>query len=261
MSVASLQEFFCFHRKYLIYNLVGRNLKMRYRKSLFGMLWTILIPAGSAAVYYFVFSYILKVNVEHHLLFIICGLIPWTFFSNSVIVGTESLVSHAALLKKVPMPPQSPAFSDTVTGFINLLFSFPVILFMMIISGADFTWALIQVPILLIILFLITYPLSLMLGVIFVYFRDVRHLMTLALQLWFYLTPIMYTTEMIPEKFRIALYLNPISLVFAGISQSIAQGQWLTSLEWGVIFAWTGTVFFLSKFLFEHSRSSIVEML
>lgn len=254
-------QFFCLNRKFLIYNLVSRNLKIRYRKSFLGMLWTVLMPAGSAVVYYFVFSIILKVNVEHHLLFIISGLIPWTFFSNSILVGIESIVVSAALLKKVPMPPNSPSLSDVLTGFLNLLLSIPVILIVMALSGAQPSWALVQYPILMVLLFFITYSLSILLGFTYVYFRDVRYFMTLLLQLWFYLTPIMYTAEMIPEKYRWGLYLNPVGLVFVGMSQSVTEGLWLNLNEWTIIFSWTILIVLLSKLIFNKFSSKIVELL
>ncbi len=260
-SSAGLLEFFCLHRKYLIYNLVLRNLKTRYRKSYLGLLWTVLIPAGSALVYYFVFSYILKVNVEHHLLFILSGLLPWTFFSNAILIGVESIFNHSQLLKKVPMPIQAPAVADTITGFINLLFSFPIIVFVMFVSHAEFSLSLIQIPALLCVLLFITYCMSLILGILYIYLRDIRHLMSLVLQLWFYLTPIMYTSEMIPEKLQWVLYLNPVALIFIGISQSITQGYWLNSLQWSAILGWTLLMFIISQLSFKRSKMTLVEML
>jgi ABC-type polysaccharide/polyol phosphate export permease len=232
-------DYFCFYRKFLVYNLVLRNLKVRYRKSIFGMLWTVLIPAGSACVYYIVFSFVLKVNVQHHLLFIMAGLIPWTFFST---------------IHSLPL-------SETLTHQLNLLLSLPIIAVVMLISWVAPTWAIIQYPALLMVLFLISYSFSLICGLTYVYFRDLRFIVTLVLQFWFYLTPIMYTPEMVPERARFAIYLNPIGSLFVGLSTSVSEGRWLSGFEWAVILGWCAVMMLLSILIFYRVRDSVVEFL
>ncbi|MBX3021236.1 MAG: ABC transporter permease [Bdellovibrionales bacterium] len=258
-TVSALSYHFGLHRKFLVYNLILRNLKVRYRKSLFGMIWTLLIPAGSAVVYYIIFSYVLKVNVEHHLLFIMAGIIPWTFFSSSLISGMESLVGNFSLLNKIPLPIQILPFSEILTHFITLLLSLPIVALVMLISSVPPTWALIQYPLLLAILFTTTYSLGLIFALVFVYFRDLRFIVQLALQFWFYLTPIMYTANMIPENARFALYLNPVGTLFIGLSTSISEGYFMTSREWLVSLGWCTALFLISIFAFRRVRNSIVE--
>jgi ABC-type polysaccharide/polyol phosphate export permease len=225
------------------------------------MLWTVLIPAGSAAVYYLVFSFVLKVNVEHHLLFIICNLIPWTFFSATLISGLESIFYNAALLNKIPLPIQSLALAEAMTHFLNLLLSLPVIAGVMIISGVWPSWPMIQYIPLLAVLFLLSYSMSLILGLGFVYFRDLKFIVTLVLQFWFYLTPIMYTSSMIPERVRFALDLNPVGLLFMGLGSSMTEGHWLTGREWLIIVAWTTAITLIARLMLLRLRENIVEIL
>lgn len=258
---SSFSTYFCLHRKFLIYNLIARSLKVRYRKSFFGMIWTVLIPAGSALVYYVIFSHVLKVNIQNHLLFILAGLIPWTFFSTTLTAGLESIVGNMQLLSKVPMPLQSLPLTETATNFLNLLFSLPVILVMMAIARIAPTWAFFQLPVLFFLLFMVSYGLCMLLALTYAYFRDLKYLMNIVIQFWFYLTPIMYTPDMIPERYRFALYINPVGIIFAGIGTAITQGRWLTPEEWLGAVTWAAALVFGSKFLLSQLHDSIVEIL
>jgi lipopolysaccharide transport system permease protein len=238
MPAIALTDFFCLRKKFLVYNLILRNLKIKYRKSFFGMFWTILIPAGSALVYYTVFKFILKVNVENYLLLIVSGIIPWTFFASSLLSGLESLVNNYSLLNKVALPPHALVLSEVLTHLLNLILSLPVILAIFIFSRADLSWTIVQLPVLLAGLAILTYGLSLLLAIGFVYLRDLRYLITILMQFWFYLTPIMYKSDMIPADYRFVLALNPVGLIFEGIHKSLIEHQWLSLQEISIISFW-----------------------
>lgn len=254
-------DYFCLHRKFLISNLISRNLKVKYRKSWLGMFWTILIPAGSALIYYVVFQQILNVKIDNYLLFIISGLIPWTFFASTVVSGMEVIVGNYSLLNKVPLPPQSLVVAESLTHYLNLVLSLPVLILVYFASGLPVDLSVLQYPILLLCLYVIAFPIALILGISFVYFRDLRHLVQLVVQFWFYLTPVMYSVKMIPEKYLIALFLNPVGLLFAGFHMSVVDHTFLDLNQIGTILFWILILNFIAIMMLRKLRYKIIEIL
>lgn len=231
-------DIFCIRRKFLVYNLVSRNIKLKYRRSFFGVLWTMVVPALSALTYYLVFQVFVKVPVPNYLLFIISGVLPWSYFSTTAMVGMESLVANYVLLSKVPMPIQVFPFVEAVSNFINLVFALPVVFIIAIATGAPLGASVVLLPFYYFLLFIMVYSLTLILAVGFVYFRDMRHLMGFVMQVWFYLTPIIYSENLVPEKWRWVEYCNPMAFMFSGIHTILIFGDWPSVLQIAITTGW-----------------------
>lgn len=261
MFSSKLADFFCLHRKFLLYNLILRNLKIRYRKSLLGMLWTVLIPAGSAVIYYFVFQFVLKVRIENYLLFIISGMIPWTFFATTLGTGLEVILGNYGLLNKVPLPPQSLVLSEALTHFLNFVLSLPVIVVIFAVTMEVPAWTVLQYFVLMGLLLLQAYAIGLFFGLIYIYFRDLKYVIQLIIQFWFYLTPVMYKIDMIPEKYRDLIYLNPVGTIFSGFTKATVLKEWLSPLEWAAAFGWTALAVLVSVLILNKLRHNIIEIL
>lgn len=236
-----IKKYFCLDNTYLIKNLILRNLKIRYRGSIIGMFWTVLIPLLTSVVYFFVFKYVLRVGAPNYLLIIVSGLLPWTFVSQSLVSGLESIVSNQSLLNKVSLVPHSLTLSEIITYFINLILSLPILVVLMLYYDIPFSVYTSQYLIFLILLFLFTYSLSIILSYIFIYFRDLKFMFSVIIQFWFYLTPIMYTKDLIPEKYFSLIYLNPIGPIFLGLQEAVLGEQivhvnyYISSIVWLVI--------------------------
>lgn len=257
----NLTEYFCLHRKFLLYNLILRNLKVRYRKSFFGMFWTILVPAGSALIYFAIFHFVLKVKMPNYLLYILAGLIPWTFFSTTLTVSLELLVNNFSLLNKVPLPPQALVLAEAATNMLNFLLSLPVLFAVIIITGASFDWTLLQLIPLTVCIFSMAYSFGLLLGLAFVFLRDLRYLTGLIMQFWFYLTPIMYSPDMIPENYRNLARLNPMFELLDGFHLAAVTNQWIGWDSWLRILLWVLALASVSFILLVKTRKKIVELL
>lgn len=257
----SIKDYLCLHRKFLVYNLIMRNLKIRYRKSFFGMFWTLLIPAGSAGIYYLVFHHILKVSVPNYLLFIISGIVPWAFFTTTIGSSVEVIVGNYGLLNKVPLPAHSLVLSEALTHILNLILGLPIVMAIQIFSGVGFGWANFQYLILLGILFFTAYGIGLIFSLAYVYFRDLKYVVSLIIQFWFYLTPVMYETKRIPEKFLFLLHVNPVGFLFSGFHNSLVNNEWLTLEEWCSIIGWALAVNIIAYYLLKKTRFHIVEIL
>ena len=219
------QDIFCLNKKNLVANLISRNLKIKYRQSILGLLWTILIPAFTALVYYVVFHFVIKVRMENYLFFILCGLLPWQFVSSCLLQGLESIQGNHHLLNKVPMPPQAFPLAETLTLFLNLILSVPILIVVGFASGISPSSSWLLIPLIILALFFITYFWAFILAIIYIFFRDLKHLMSIGVQILFYATPVLYNQAMIPENFFPWLYLNPWAGIFLSSQKILVLGQ------------------------------------
>ncbi len=252
-------DMFCLGKKFLVYNLVSRNLKTKYRRSVFGLFWTLLAPIAVTCIYYFVFKVILQIQVPHYSVFILSGVLPWTFFAQTLGEGMESIVGNWGLVSKVPIPIQVFPFVNAITNLSTLCLSIPVLLGAAWISGVPFGGAFLYLPFFIFALFFMTYCLSLSLAILFVYFRDFRHMLTIGLQLLFYGTPVLYDPIMIPQKYKWILDVNPIAYLFTGMHKILARGESPSPHEvLGVAF-WSLVLFALSVLFQNKFGNEIVE--
>lgn len=178
-------DLFCLGKKFLVFNIVSRNLKIKYRRSVFGVLWTLLAPLAMAVIYYFVFKIVLNIKLPNYQVFILSGVLPWAFFSQSILEGMESIVQNWSLVSKIPIPLQVFPWSCSVTNWVTLLMSLPILLGVAWLSGVGFHPAQAFILVYFLALFLISYGISLILAVGFVYLRDLRHLTGILIQIWF----------------------------------------------------------------------------
>ena len=247
-------DVFCTSKKYLIYNMVGRNLKVKYRRSILGLFWTLAHPLSMTAIYYFVFKVVLKVQMPHYLVFMLSGILTWGFFASSVSEGLESLVGNIGLLTKIPIPIQVFPFAGTLTHLSTWVFSLPILLGAAVISGTDIGWSILTLPYFILALFVMAYSLSVTLGIAFVYFRDLRHILNLVLQAWFYATPVIYNADMIPQKYYWLLFINPVAKPITAIHGLFVDGRWPTDGEWVMTGVWA--LVLLTVALLTHKKFS-----
>lgn len=254
-------DLFCLGKKFLVFNLVSRNLKIKYRRSIFGVLWTVLIPIAMALNYYLVFNLILKVTMPHYLAFIVSGVVTFNFFSQSIMEGMESIVGNWSLASKVPMPLQIFSYVGTLTNLITFAISLPVLIGASLISHVQLSLSVIVLPFYFLILFGMTYGLSFLLSVGFVFFRDLRHLMGIVMQLWFYGTPVIYRDTMIPDSFRWILYLNPVSGIVMSIHKILVDGAWPSWKMTSLSLIWMTLILFLAAIVHKKWIMSVVEQI
>ncbi len=197
------------HRE-LLMSLVSKDLKIRYHGTIFGYLWSLLNPFLMMMVYTMVFAIIMRIQMDHYALFLISALLPWTFFANSLMVGTISIVSNSSFISKFYCPRELFPSAIICSNAVILMLSFvPFLLFLVYLKGT-IGWSLILLPVVVVIHIVFTLGLVLMLSSLYVYYRDVQHLLDFLMLIWFYLTPVIYPLSMVPEKFRFIFYFNPV---------------------------------------------------
>ncbi|MDZ4662421.1 MAG: ABC transporter permease [Pseudomonadota bacterium] len=252
---------FCAKHKFLVYNLISRNLKLKYRQSFLGIAWSLLIPMATAAMYYLVFQVIVKISVPRYSAFIIAGVLPWTFFSQTIMDGLESIRANSGLISKVPLPLNVFPLVVTVTNFITFLIALPVILLSNLLTGGTFDWSLILIIFPLICFFLIGYGISLFLSVAFIHFQDLKHLLGLILQVWFYATPIVYSQNLIPTKLSWIVFANPIATPFI-IFRDLVMDNRIAPTEYFVTASlWTLAIFFMGLYFFDRQGRKLAEII
>lgn len=210
---------------FLIEQFALTDFKMRYSRSLLGYFWSLLNPVLVFVIYYLVFSVFLKFgNHEYYARHLIIGLLVWNFFADSAQSGMRSLYYKESLLTKVVFPriviPVSSLVQNTLTFLINLCVMYVV--FFILGLKPQFPISLLPVFLQLII---ITAGVSFLLSSFFLKFRDLEHIWTIAIQLGFWLTPIIYHPSVLPEKLRVLIYINPISHIVIYFQELIVQGK------------------------------------
>jgi ABC-type polysaccharide/polyol phosphate export permease len=195
----------------LIQTLVMRDLKVRYRGSALGLLWTLLNPMLYMGIYSLVFSVYMRMDMDHYAAFLLCGLLPWIWFSSSLLVGTTSIIDGAGLIKKVFFPPQVLPTVTVIANFVNFLLSLPLLFGVLLLFGVTLGVGLLALPLIMAMQFALTLGLTLIVAAASVRYRDIPPILTHLLTFWFFLTPIIYPMAQAPERFRALLLLNPVT--------------------------------------------------
>jgi lipopolysaccharide transport system permease protein len=219
----------------LIQMLVVRDLKARYRGSALGLLWTLLNPLLYMGIYALVFSVYMRMAMEHYAAFLLCGLLPWIWFSSSLTAGTTSIVEGGGLLKKVFFPPQVLPTVTVVANFVNFLLSLPLLVAVLLFYGVTLGRASLVLPLVMAMQFALTLGLTLIVAATSVRYRDIPPILTHLLTFWFFLTPIIYPIAQAPEQFRSFLLLNPMTSFCIAYQNALLYNVLPSWQIWGVM--------------------------
>lgn len=216
-------------RRNLIWELTARNLKVRYRRSVFGFLWSILNPLFNALVFNFVFSTLLKTPIERFALFITVGLVVWNAFGASVIESMSGVTGSAHLVTRVRFPAEVLPISTTLTNMINFVLATPSILIMMAVTRTPPHIQMVMYPWALVCLFCFSLGIAFMSSATNVFFRDTRNFLDVVISLWFFLTPIIYNLDAVfisPQGQRLVYWLNPMASILTLFRHMFYTGYW-----------------------------------
>lgn len=189
-----------------------RDLRVKYRGTIFSYLWWLARPLTLGTVLYFALNRVLDLRIENHGVFLLTGLFPWFWFSGSLNGATNSFIGNAGLLKKVRFPRPILPLSVVLGGTIEFIFTLPVLILFVVLSGItpEWTW-IIGIPALIVLQLLLLSGLSMVVSALNVFFRDLGPALDSVLLIAFYVTPIIYPLDRVPESFRPFLLLNPLS--------------------------------------------------
>jgi lipopolysaccharide transport system permease protein len=202
----------------LLYFLVWRDLKVRYKQTLLGVAWIILQPLISVAIFTVLFGILLNVpsgDVPYPL-FAYAALLPWSYFAGSLTRASTSLVGNANLITKVYFPRLIIPISGVLSGLVDLAIAFVVFLGLLLLYRQPLTLAALLLPLFLLLAMSTALGFGLWLAALNVRYRDVNYLVPFLIQVWMYVTPVIYGSDLIPAQFRFLLGLNPMTGVVEG---------------------------------------------
>ena len=209
----------------LIWALALKELKIRYKRSVLGFLWALLNPALLMIVLTLVFSTVMRFAIPHYAIFLLSVLLPWTFFSQTLSYAVESIVANGDLIKKVRVAKLVFPVAAVVSNLINLFLSLIPLALLVPIMRHPFYWTWLFLPVPLLALTIFTLGATFFFAVANVYYRDVAHILQVVLSAWFYFTPIIYSLDMMPHRFRWLFRLNPLLYVINGFRLSVYYGM------------------------------------
>ena len=266
----------------LLFNLTSREVRGKYKRTIFGQLWSLANPLALMLIYTLVFGFIFKSNplpgnpsgLDVFALWLLCGLLPWTFFSSVVSSGAGSLVGNANLIQKVSFSRIVLPLSTVGASAYNWMFEMAVLLIAITIAGG---FVLPWIPLLLVAMALLAVfaaGVGLIFSIANVYFRDTEYLLTIVLQLWIYLTPIIYPIERVAgaSNTRGGLFGTPITILglydvnpmvhfVALFRQLIYDNRWPDSIEWVICLCWSLATLGIGMLVFRRNERNLAERL
>lgn len=247
--------------KDLLYALTLKEIKIRYKNSYLGYLWSLANPFMLAMIFYFAFQIVAKVPVENYALFLISGLFVWQWLVNTLTVGSMLFVGNAGLIKKVNFPRNLLGIALVFSESFNFIFSIPIIAVFMLYYNQtpSFSW-LWQAPLLFLITAIFLYGLALFIGTINLFFRDLERLVGLLMTFLLYLTPVLYTVELMPEHIHWLLYANPFAS-FVIVWRDVFLSGTLNVEFFVVACLYSVVAFLLGTFIYQKLKYKFAELI
>jgi lipopolysaccharide transport system permease protein len=241
--------------KDLFLQLTLRDIKSKYKQSVLGYSWVILVPLINLTVLSIVFSNVFKVPTGPipYPIYLFTALVPWLFMTNAIVAATSSVISNVSLVTKISLPREILPLSAISAKLVDLLLTIVILFFFMIIFRVEFQITTLFVPIILIIHLMLIVGISFILAASNVFFRDIEHALGVMLAVWMYLTPVLYSPDLIPNNLKIFFYLNPMGAIIDAYRGTVLYGVlpfwpgFLYSTIFSLIIFVGGYLYFIKK--------------
>lgn len=216
-----LQELYQY--RYLIHELVVRDIKKKYRRSVLGVVWSVLNPLLMMTVTAMVFSTLFRFSIGNYPLYLLTGQILFTFYAESTNFAMSSVIENGSLIKKVYIPKYLFPLSRVISSCVNLLFTLPALIIILLATGQLPHLAMLSFVLPLFLFFVFCLGVGLILSTVAVYFRDIFHLYGVLLNLLSYATPVFYPEKIVPPQFVLLLKANPLYYFFKAFRMAVYQ--------------------------------------
>lgn len=243
----------------LILTLSIYDVKLRYKNSILGFVWTFLEPLLMLTVLFFVFTNVIKSDIDNYPLYLLLGLIMWYMFSRATNMGLVSLTDKAHIIQKIYIKKEALVISSCITAFIMMIFEFAVFGVFLIVFQFIPPMTIVLLPVILLEIFILSLGVSFLLSILNVYFKDIRFIWQVVMQAGFFITPIIYTLEMFPENIRVILELNPMAHIISISHNLILYGTPVDINSVYYLLATTFVIFVLGYVVFRRNEAKIVE--
>jgi lipopolysaccharide transport system permease protein len=258
--ISNLQEVWA-HRE-LLYFLIWRDLKVRYKQTLLGVAWVILQPLLMALIFAVFMGRLARVPSDSvpYAVFAYAGLLPWLFFSNSVASGSHSLVANNYVIAKIYFPRLVLPIAVVGVRLVDFLVAFSVLIGMMLYYGIHLTQSILMLPVVMTQLTLFSLGMSIWFSALNARYRDVSAVLPVLLQLWMFMSPIIYPVSLVPPKWRLLYALNPVSGIIEGFRASLfgLEFNW-TTLTISAVITLSTLLYFIYDFC--RKQDSLVDVI
>jgi len=247
--------------KDLVVALTQKELKIKYKRSFLGYIWSIANPLALSLVFFIAFKIVMKVQIENYTLFLISGLFPWQWFANSVNGSAMVFVANSSLIKKVNFRTDALVVAAVLNDMLHFILSIPVIVFFLYFYGMkpNISW-LAGIPVLLVTQFILIFGFSIAVSTINLFFRDIERIISILTTLMFYITPIIYSEDMVPPQYRALILLNPLSVLMVNWRRLFMKGI-IDFRAVSLSFIYSLIVFAVGYFIFRRLRWKFAEVL
>ena len=238
---------------------VKKDIRGKYKGSFLGVLWSFINPLLSVVVYAIVFHYIMRFSIDHYLIYLISGIIPWTFFTNSVTAGLNSVLFNADIIKKVYFPRVILPISGVTSCLVNFSISCIIVVLFALFSGIGVSFYLLLLPLVALVQYIFTLGIAFIISAVEIYVRDIEHIIAFFISMLFYVTPILYTPSYVPDKFSWILKINPLAYIIEAY-HSIIYYKTLPNLgDLGIVFGFSVILFFVGYKIFDKLQRGFAE--
>lgn len=228
-SFVQFSEQHLIHIVDILRELVIRDLKVKYKRSVLGFAWTLVTPFVQLLVFYFVFRVLLSVKIPRFSSFAFCGLLAWNWFQASIFQSAGAITGNRELISRPGFPATILPVVTVLTNFLHFLVALPILILFLTLSGTIISSAILMLPILIIIQFIFILSLSYVVATLNVLFRDTQHILGILLQLLFFMTPIFYDASVIPKQYTVYYRLNPMVSIVESFRAMMMNGMSINS--------------------------------
>ena len=212
--------------------LVSRDIRLKYRRSVLGMVWSQLAPLAQLVILSFVFSHVVKLGIPHYPVFLFVGLLPWFWFADSVVGSTGCVITHRDLLRRPRFPNALLPPITIATQLVYYVLALPVLLIVVAAVTHRVPYTVVALPLIVVAQFLVCLGPCFVLAAVNVRFRDMTHLVAIAVVLLFYATPIFYQRSSVPSRYQWLYAINPMAQLMDAYRAVFLGGHWPS---WGIL--------------------------
>jgi ABC-type polysaccharide/polyol phosphate export permease len=244
--------------RWLLEQLIARDLKKKYRKSILGYLWSVLNPLLMMIIMTIVFSKLFRFQIPNYPVYLLSGQLIFTFFGEATSIGMQGILANGAMIKKVYLPKYIFPFSSVLSSFTTLVFSLMALLIVMLATGTPFHWTIVLIPVALLYTLVFSIGIGILLSALLVFFRDLNYLWGVFLTALNYLTPIFYPADILPEFARKIIILNPLFDYINFFRKIVLYGQWPTIQEHAVCLGFALVAIMLGGWVFKNKQKDFI---
>lgn len=245
----------------LLRELVTRDLKLRYKRSVLGMAWAVITPLAQIVIFTFLFSRVMPLNIPNYTQFVFCGVLAWSWFQSSMFLAAVSIVDNRDLVRRPGFPVAVLPVVTVATNLVQYLLALPVLIIFLLRDGGGLHPTILALPLVLLVQFILTLGLSYIVAAAYVAFRDIQHILNVGLTLMFYLTPVFYTLDTVPEQYRGVYMLNPMAVLLQSYRDVIVVGVLPSLLPLALVAAASAVLLAVGYSFFRRASDRFVEEL